>query len=120
MDLKFDVRIVNPVVHRQAPVGSGRSTDGAEKRLTSGDAFTVADFHASRDGRWITFTGATTDRFADALDRRDSEPYLLDTSTGKLERLADNKVSESTPRTAGRSGRGPVEKYLRESGPPIP
>ncbi len=96
MDLKFDVRIVNPVVQPKH-LWEVATEGGAEKRLTSGKSFTVADFRVSHDGHWITFTGATTDRFADALDRRDSEPYLLDTTTGKLERLAENKVAESTP-----------------------
>ncbi len=96
VELKFDVKIVNPVVIQEhlweAVLGSK-----AEKRLTSGDKFTVTTFHVSRDGRWITFTGNTTDRFIDALDRRDSEAYLLEAGTGKLERLTDNKVAESTP-----------------------
>jgi len=47
-----------------------------EKKLTSSDKFTVTEFPASRDGRWITFTGNTGDRFVDTLDRRGSEPYL--------------------------------------------
>lgn len=96
VEMKFDVRIVNPPV---IPVHLWEIHAGSrtEKRLTSADKFTVAEFHVSQDGRWITFTGNTCDRFIDALDRRDSEPYLLETATGKLERLMDNNVAESTP-----------------------
>ena len=96
VEMKFDIRIVNPPVF---PVHLWQidTTSKVEKRLTSSDSFTVTEFHVSRDGRWITFTGNTCDRFIDTLDRRDSEPYLLEVATGKVERLTDNKVAESTP-----------------------
>lgn len=86
---KFDVRVVNEAEaaeHLWTIDLAGKS----EKRLTQG-AFRVSGVEQSRDGRWVTFRGMPTDRYADF---RGSEVYLLEVATGKLERLTDNYVGE--------------------------
>lgn len=62
-----------------------------EKRLTSGDYFSVQRPIVSDDGRYIAFIGASTNRYA---SRQDSEVYLLDLETGKLKPLTQNQVAE--------------------------
>ncbi len=62
-----------------------------EKRLTSGEEYTVSSVETSKDGRWIAFRGNSADRYAGWMD---SELYLLDLTSGKVTQLTDNKVSE--------------------------
>ncbi|MFB0519334.1 MAG: prolyl oligopeptidase family serine peptidase [Acidobacteriota bacterium] len=62
-----------------------------EKRLTSGEEYTITSVETSKDGRWIAFRGVSTDRYAGWMD---SELYLLDLTSGKVTQLTDNKVSE--------------------------
>ena len=62
-----------------------------EKRLTSGEEYTVSSVETSKDGRWIAFEGVSTDRYAGWMD---SELYLLDLTTGEVTQLTDNQVSE--------------------------
>src|SRR6185437_6378805 len=59
--------------------------------------FTVQRFGVSKDGRWLSFTGAPANRFAERVERRDSEAYLFDTASLQLERLTRNDVTESLP-----------------------
>lgn len=94
--LGFDVRIVDPPA---SPVHLWQvsAVDGKQARLTGGDDFSVREFSVSSDGRWISFTGAPPDRFAERPERRDSEAYLLDTASLKVERLTQNDVAESLP-----------------------
>lgn len=96
IELKFDVRMVNrPAPPRHLWTLSVAAKE--ERRLTSGTDFTVSEFRVSKDGRWLTFLGNSTNRYIDPLDRRDTEAYLFDTSAGKLERLTDNKAPETIP-----------------------
>ena len=93
---KFDVRVQNEpesAVHLWAVDVATK----AEKRLTEGE-FRVArraggSLELSRDGRWAAFRAMPPDRYADF---RASELYLLDLTSGKLERLTDNYVGEGT------------------------
>lgn len=99
MAAHFDVRIVNPVLvpRHLWEISAAAGSKEQARRLSSGDDFTVGNFLVSKNGEWISFTGTSLDRYADPLDRRDSEPYLLQLSTGKLERLTKNRAPESTP-----------------------
>ena len=96
MEAHFDVRIVNPVL---VPWHLWEMGVGAKqaRRLTSGDDFSVGEFRVARNGEWITFTGNSLDRYADPLDRRDSEAYIFNVGTGKVERLTSNRAPESVP-----------------------
>lgn len=95
MELKFDVKMVNPVLSAkhlwEIPMESRK-----ESRLTSG-AFSIMAFEPSEDGKWIAITAGTTDRYADPLDRRDTEAYLWDIASKRLDRLTNNKAPESLP-----------------------
>ena len=96
MDDHFDVRIVNPVPvphHLWEFVIDGKLAH----RLTSGEDFSVGAFKVSKNGEWISFTGNSMDRYADPLDRRDSEAYIFHVPTAKVDRLTDNKAPESAP-----------------------
>lgn len=96
MEMRFDVRVVNeekPPVHLwQAEIAGAKS-----RRLTSGDDITVAEFRVSTNGQWISLLMNTTDRFADPLDRRDTEAYLYSVLSGNLSRLTDNRAPEFLP-----------------------
>ena len=92
----FDVRMVSPVLvpHHlwELAIDSKQA-----RRLTSGEDFGVGQFRVSKNGEWITFTGNSMDRYADPLDRRDTEAYIYHVPSSKLERLTSNKAPESTP-----------------------
>ena len=62
-----------------------------EKRLTSGEEYTVSSVEISKDRKWIAFRGISTNRYAGWMD---SELYLLDLTSGKVTKLTDNEVSE--------------------------
>jgi dipeptidyl aminopeptidase/acylaminoacyl peptidase len=88
----FDANIINPeMIPRHVWVIDVES--GAERRLTQGDRFSTRSSVISDDGRHITFVGQSTDRYSSYLD---SEVYLLNTETGTLERLTENRVAEGS------------------------
>jgi dipeptidyl aminopeptidase/acylaminoacyl peptidase len=69
-----------------------------EKRLTSGTEYTVTDFTQSKDSRWIGFHGGSMNRYEKGTEARDyADLYLLNLSTGKIERLTENKDISETP-----------------------
>ena len=68
------------------------------RRLTSGDDFSVGAFKISENGEWIGFTGNSLDRYADPLDRRDSEAYLYHLPTAKARRPTCTPIASSTSR----------------------
>jgi len=106
---RFDVRIMDPIRSPQhlwqLDVNSHQ-----ESRLTSGSEYSVDGFLVSRDGRFLTFTGRPTDRYAGS---QDSEAYLLALETGKVERLTRNHVRESTPRVSPDGMRVAFSSYDR-------
>ena len=72
----------------------------ATRRLTDDASVSVTDFDVSLDGRWITFTGASAERYERNITGSGlyADPFLLETATGHIERLADNyEVRESLP-----------------------
>jgi dipeptidyl aminopeptidase/acylaminoacyl peptidase len=87
----FNVQIVDPVkIPSHLWVIDVEKKE--EKRLTSGD-FSVEQTVISDDGQRIAFRGASTNRYATPAD---SEVYLLELQSGKLERLTQNQVSEGS------------------------
>ncbi len=96
MDSRFDVRIVDsPRPPRQ--MWEYRLQDKQFKQLTKGAEHSVSSFNVSRDGRYISFTGGSSNRYADS---RQSEAFLLHLETEKLERLTQNQVGESVPQVS--------------------
>ena len=72
--------------------------DEKTKRLTEDSAFSVADVVISPDSKWIVFRGQSPDRFKRNITMENlySDLYLLETASGKLERLTQNEeVGES-------------------------
>jgi Tol biopolymer transport system component len=98
VEKKFTVRIRNeepPISHLWALDLESKQ----EKRLTSGQSYSVSDVTISKDARWIAFRGTPKDRYQRTVTEADiyADIYLLDAGTGMLERLSENKeISEST------------------------
>jgi dipeptidyl aminopeptidase/acylaminoacyl peptidase len=68
------------------------------RRLTNDTSIVVTNFTISDDGRWIGFDGLSANRYARNVTEQDinADLYLLDTSTGNIERLTNNReMSES-------------------------
>lgn len=97
MERKFDVRIRN----QDIPLNHLWTVDvatGAERRLTQGDQFSVEGVTLSDDGRWAGIRAFPNDRYARTTIEggNHSDLYLLDLSSGALERLTDNtNIAES-------------------------
>jgi len=69
-----------------------------EKRLTSGTEYTVTEFTISKDSKWIGFHGGSMNRYEKSTEARDyADLYLLDVSTGKIERLTKNEDIAESP-----------------------
>jgi len=89
---KFDVDLRNPekiADHLWALDLASKE----EKRWTEGE-FSVSDIVVSRDARWVALRTRSLDRFAAWIDQ---EIYLLNVTTGQLERLTNNQASEGPP-----------------------
>lgn len=72
--------------------------DGIERMLEQSDDYSVDNFDVSDDGRWISFTGGSTERYERNItgSRLYADQYLLEVATGHIERLTDNyEVGES-------------------------
>ena len=70
------------------------------RRLTDDASVSVTAFDISLDGRWITFTGASAERYERNITASSlyADQFLLETATGYTERLTDNyEVGESLP-----------------------
>lgn len=69
-----------------------------EKRLTSGNEYTVTEFTLSKDSKWIGFHGRSMNRYEKGTEASDyADLYLLEVATGKIERLTDNKDIVESP-----------------------
>jgi dipeptidyl aminopeptidase/acylaminoacyl peptidase len=69
-------------------------------RLTRDTSITVSAFEISEDGKWVGFTGTSSNRYKRNITEQsiNADLYLLETATGKIERLTDNEeVGESGP-----------------------
>ena len=70
------------------------------RQLTDDASVSVANFDISRDGRWITFTGASAERYERNITASNlyADAFLFETATGHIERLSENfEVRESLP-----------------------
>jgi dipeptidyl aminopeptidase/acylaminoacyl peptidase len=68
------------------------------RQLTDDASLSVTGFDISDDGRWITFTGGSTERYERNItaQRLYQDQFLLETASGHIERLTENyEVSES-------------------------
>ena len=94
---KFTVNIRNP----ETPVASLWALDVdslGSTRLTTGGDYSVADVTISDDGKWVGFRGLSADRYKRGITAENlySDLYLLDTTSGSIERLTNNaEVGES-------------------------
>lgn len=71
---------------------------GDERQLTHDSDVDVVSFTVSRDGRWIGFTGGSSERYERniTMARLYTDLFLLETATGEVERLTRNhEVPES-------------------------
>ena len=93
---KFTVNIRNA----ETPLSSLWALEidgGRTKRLTEDASYSVADVTVSDDSRWIAFRGQSADRYKRNITAEDlyADLYLLDTTSGRIERLTKNdEVSE--------------------------
>ncbi|MDP9349672.1 MAG: prolyl oligopeptidase family serine peptidase, partial [Gemmatimonadota bacterium] len=70
------------------------------RRLTRDSTIAVTDFNVSEDGKWVAFRGIAADRYKRNITEQGihGDNYLLETATGRIERLTENtEVAESTP-----------------------
>lgn len=70
----------------------------AERRLTGDTTYSVSGVTLSRDGRWIGFRGTLNNRYLRTVTESAiyGDAYLLETATGRIERLTENsEVAES-------------------------
>jgi dipeptidyl aminopeptidase/acylaminoacyl peptidase len=71
---------------------------GTESPMTTSGSYSVDGFAISPDGRWISFAGGSTERYERNITqaRLYTDQYLLEVSSGQVERLTDNyEVGES-------------------------
>ena len=97
-ELGFTVDVKN----QETPLASLWSVDVAtagERRLTEDSSYSVEGFEVSDDGRWISFTGGSPERYERNItgSRLYADQYLMEVATGQVERLTDNhEVGESS------------------------
>lgn len=75
--------------------------DGRERRLTDDASYSVRSFVVSDDGRWLSFSGGSPERYERNITGAGlySDQYLLELATGHVERLSSNyEVGESATR----------------------
>ena len=99
-EARFTVQIQDPIT----PLAGLWAVDvegGATTALVRDTALTVGDFTLSKDGRWVAFRALPSDRHkrnAGAEAVLYADQYLLETATGRVERLTSNDgVPETVP-----------------------
>ncbi len=73
--------------------------EGEERILEQSDDYSVDNFNVSDDGLWISFTGGSGERYERNItaSRLYADQYLLELSSGHVERLTHNyEVGESS------------------------
>ncbi len=95
---KFDVRVRN---ESSAPehLWVLDLESSKERRLTSGDAYSVSGVTVSDDGAWVAFRGIVNDRYARTVMESSNygDLYLVNVASGEVERLTKNlETPEST------------------------
>src|SRR5262249_32558242 len=96
-DKKFDVRVRN----QDLPPNHLWTIDldaMKEKRLTSGNDYSVADVTVSQDSQWIGFRGIRQDRYVRTITEADdfSDLYLVNVASAEIERLTNNEDIEES------------------------
>jgi dipeptidyl aminopeptidase/acylaminoacyl peptidase len=74
-------------------------SEGTERILEQSDDYSVDNFNISDDGFWISFTGGSEERYERNItgSRLYADQYLLELSSGHVERLTQNyEVGESS------------------------
>ncbi|HNG29553.1 MAG TPA: S9 family peptidase, partial [Blastocatellia bacterium] len=73
--------------------------DKKESRMTSSAEYSVGSVTISKDGKWIGFAGAPKDRYQRTVTEAGiyADLYLLETATGKIERLTENREIGESP-----------------------
>ncbi|MCC7051901.1 MAG: S9 family peptidase [Gemmatimonadaceae bacterium] len=98
LEKRFDVRVRNA----ETPLYSLWALDVETQRttrLTRDSTYSVGDMSLSPDGRWIGFHGLSTSRFERNILEQNgfADLYLLDVSSGVVERLTTNReIGESS------------------------
>ena len=97
IEKKFNVAIRN----METPLSSLWALDVDTRkatRLTRDTTISVTDFNISDDGRWIGYHGVAANRYERNIIESDiySDLYLLETTTGSIERLTDNSEVAET------------------------
>jgi dipeptidyl aminopeptidase/acylaminoacyl peptidase len=98
-DEGFTVEIKNAVTPLSG-LWSVEVASGEERRLVGDESYSVEAFEISPDGGWIAFTGESAKRYERNItqSRLYADLYLLEVSTGQVDRLTDNfEVGESFP-----------------------
>jgi len=112
-DQRFTVNIRNA----ETPTSSLWALDldpNRTTRLTNDSSYSVANFTVSDDGKWVGFRGASTNRYERNITQEGlySDLYLLETATGQIERLTNNReVGEGGPSFS------PDGRWIAFSGP---
>ena len=94
---RFTVDVKNAVT----PLASlwALDVDGlSESKLASDPSYSVSAFEISPDGKWIGFSGSSSERYERNVteERMYADLYLLEVATGHIERLTNNdEVGES-------------------------
>ena len=73
--------------------------EGTERILEQSEEYSVDNFNVSDDGSWISFTGGSEERYERNItgSRLYADQYLLELSSGHVERLTQNyEVGESS------------------------
>ncbi len=97
-EARFTVQIQDPVTPLTT-LAFVELESGAITSLVRDTAITVGEFNVSGDGRWIAFRALPSDRYkrnAGVEAVMYSDQYLVETATGRLERLTNN---EEVPET---------------------
>ena len=74
-------------------------SEGTERMLEQSDDYSVDNFNVSDNGFWISFTGGSEERYERNItgSRLYADQYLLELSSGHVERLTQNyEVGESS------------------------
>ncbi|MGE3616563.1 MAG: prolyl oligopeptidase family serine peptidase [Gemmatimonadales bacterium] len=106
VEKRFNVRVRN----EDLPLDHLWVTDLAskqEKRLTGGTDYSVGGVTISGDGKWVGFEGAPNDRYKRTITEAGnySDLYLVNTTTGGIERLTTNAEIGESPLSFSPDGR---------------
>ena len=99
MEKKFDVRIRNQITPNLSLWAFDLDVKQTH-RLTKDTSYSVGQISISDDGKWIGFSGLSSNRYERNITEQsgNADVYLLETATSKIERLTKNvDISESVP-----------------------